>query len=265
MTATTTPRPSPLHRLLLDDRGESAIMQQVTLFTSLLTTGALIGTIGVITHAGVQFQQQAFAQMESDIAATALNRDFRLADGIEVEDSREFTLVDRDYRSPDAEPGAERECRRSTWSLLPSPEDAERLQLVNAVETLPGCAGGWLPTTTSERVVISSVEAGARFTYENVAGRPITFTDGSARTPSSLQRFFILAFGGYDRWWTDDEIIDPTIRVVRMSMTALSPMTSGVDASVVGAVPVALETIEHPTGNDDVVYTTSYQVLTELP
>lgn len=264
MTATTTPRPSLLHRLL-SDRGESAIMQQITLFTSLLTTGALIGTIGVLTRAGIGFQQQAFAQMESDIAAASLYRDFDLADGIEVEDSTQFTLIDRDYRSPDAEPGSERECRRSTWSLTPSPEDDERLQLVNSVETLPGCDGGWLPTTTSERVVISSVEAGARFTYENVAGRPITFTDGAARTPSSLQRFFILTFGGYDRWWTDDEIIDPTIRVVRMSMTALSPMTSGVDASIVGAVPVALETIEHPTGNDDVVYTTTYQILTELP
>lgn len=254
-----------VRELLRDDRGESSILHQLSAVISVLTTTALAGTVAIIAFGGVAFTQQSHAQTETLIASTALDRDFRLSDDIDVRNSTEFTLVDLDYRTPDSDPSDPRVCRQSTWQLVPSPSETTSLQLVNEIEIFPSCEGGWLPTSSNERVVLSAVEAGSTFRYENVGGRAITFTDGVPRTPTALQRWFILAFGGHDSWWTDDEVIDPVVRVVRMEMIASSPMTGGIDASVVGAVPVALEMLEHPTGNDDVVYTTSYQTLYELP
>jgi hypothetical protein len=252
-----------LTELFSSDLAENSIMQQIALAVSAISTTALIGAVGVLTVTGAQFGQQQLAQMESMTASSALNRDFRLADGIEVEDSMGFTLIDPDYRAADTDPSEPRVCRHSTWALTPSGSETAPLQLVNTVEIFPDCGGGWLPTSTSTRTVISAVEQGARFSYENVAGRPITFTDGSPRIPSSFQRWLILTIGGYDNWWTDAEVIDPTVRVVRMSMTTPSPVTGGIDASVVGAVPVALDMLEHPTGNDDVAYNEGIEVYIE--
>ena len=261
----TTSTPTNLRDILRSDRGETALMHQLSSVVSVLTTTALAGSVAIIAFGGVAFTQQSHAQTETLIASTALNSDFRLADHIAVENSTEFTLIDLDYRTPDSDPSDPRVCRQSTWQLTPSPSESTSLQLINEVEIFPSCEGGWLPTSSSERVVLSAVEAEASFTFENVGGRPITFTDGVPRTPTELQSWFILTFGGYDSYWTDAEVIDPTVRVVRMGMTAISPVTGGIDASFIGAVPVALEALEHPTGNDDVVYTTTYQTLFELP
>jgi hypothetical protein len=209
---------------------------------SLLVLAALAGLMFILITGGTKIQAENSAQTELRVANRAFLSDVDNASTIFVQDDTKMTLSSTNFLK-DPTDATKYLCRSSSWYIAPASADVKKARNDNTLMSLhnditihktASCASP--ASSTQARTAVTAIAQDATFLYKNIAGVPLNFSNGivtnfqsiDANNDGTLSTAEINNFrtaNNVDSWYTDDEAMRETPKVIDAKMTAVLPIT----------------------------------------
>jgi len=269
--------------LIRSDRAENSIMSVLSSQVSLILMAALGGLMFVLISGGARIQAENFAQTELRIANRAFITDVENASEIGIIDDTNVTLSSQRFLKSETDVNGDGDlndylCRTSQWFIGAASEDTKRsrgddnlmaLYTTISIHANEDCDSP--VTSTQTKTAVSSITNTSRFVYTNIAGVKLGYTNGivtslndTAYTPADAAGGVVIGLDpdddaqmaqfrndyGIDSWYTNDEIIRETPKIIEADLTTVFPITEQNKATLKASTDE--ETTELTGGNDNI-------------
>jgi hypothetical protein len=233
-----------LRKRLHHDAGENSLMVVVSQMVSLLVMGSLAGLMFILITGGVRVQAENVAQTELRIANRAFITDVENAATVYELDDTSVTLTSTKFlKGADSDGDLDYQCRDSQWVFEAASDEVrksrgnETLMSVRnniAVHETDDCSSP--VTSTQSRIAVAAITEESRFVYTNVAGVPLSYSNGIVTTFTGLDSAssnaaditaidqFRAAHSVSD-WYTDAEMLREHSAVIEAQLTAFLPIS----------------------------------------